>query len=282
MFTLNCNGRLLTIDRPVVMGIINVTPDSFFAGSRQQHEDDILRQAEKMLRDGATILDIGGQSTRPGSQPISANEELHRVISPVTQISRRFPEAFISVDTFYGAVAKEAVAAGAGMVNDISAGTLDPTLLPVVAMLHVPYVLMHMQGTPATMQAAPTYTNVTTEVLDFFIRQKDELRLTGITDIIIDPGFGFGKTHAHNFQLLHALDLFRMTGSPVLAGLSRKGTIYRTLGVTAEEALNGTTVLNTIALLKGASILRVHDVREAMEAIRLTNAYSIATKKEGE
>ena len=273
MFTLNCRGRLLIVDKPLLMGIINVTPDSFFAGSRKEETDAVLRQAEQMLKDGATILDIGGQSTRPGSERLTVADELKRVIEPIKAIHQNFPEAFISIDTYYSTVAKEAVAAGASIINDISAGTMDEKMIETVAALKVPYVLMHMQGTPQTMQQHPQYENVTKEVLDFFIRKKDELHKAGITDIIIDPGFGFGKTIAHNFELLRNLPVFKMLDCPLLFGISRKSTIYKTLGITVEEALNGTTVLNTIGLMNGASILRVHDVKEAAEAVKLFNAY---------
>ncbi|HEX4877067.1 MAG TPA: dihydropteroate synthase [Chitinophagaceae bacterium] len=273
MFTLNCNGRLLVTDKPIVMGIINATPDSFYADSRFTGEDATLACAEKMLKGGASILDIGGQSTRPGSLPISTEEELKRVIGPIQAISRNFPEAFISIDTYSSTVAKEAVNAGAGIVNDVSAGTLDKEMITTVAGLKVPYILMHMQGTPETMQAEPYYDDVVKEVLDFFIQKIDRLTRAGITDIVIDPGFGFGKTISHNFELLRNLSVFQVTGKPVLAGISRKSTIYKTLGITPEEALNGTTVLNTICLLNGASILRVHDVNEAVEAIKLYQAY---------
>lgn len=271
MFTLNCKGRLLVVDKPIVMGIINVTPDSFYSGSRQQSVDEVLRQAEQMLKDGAVILDMGGQSTRPGSQRLTADEELERVMAPLEQARKRFPGAYISIDTYLSKVAAEAVAAGADIVNDISAGTMDADMIATVAGLHVPYVLMHMQGTPETMQSAPHYDDVTKEVLDFFIFKVKELEKAGIRDIIIDPGFGFGKTIEHNFKLLHDLRVLQLPGKPVLAGLSRKATVYKTLGIAAEEALNGTTVLNTVSLLNGAVILRVHDVKEAKQAITLVN-----------
>ena len=278
MFTLNCKGRLLIVEKPLVMGIINVTPDSFFAGSRHEGADAVLRQARQMLKDGATILDIGGQSTRPGSEKLSVEEELKRVIEPIKAIHHNFPEAFISIDTYYSSVAKEAVAAGASIVNDISSGIMDERMIETVAALKVPFVLMHMQGTPQTMQKDPNYENVTKEILDFFIRTKDELHKAGITDVIIDPGFGFGKTIAHNFELLHNLSVFSMLYCPLLFGISRKSTIYKTLGITAEEALNGTTVLNTISLMNGASILRVHDVKEAVEAVKLFDVYGLSGK----
>ena len=255
------------------MGIINITPDSFYTGSRHEGIDAVLRQAEQMLKDGASILDIGGQSTRPASDKISVADELKRVIEPVKAIYQRFPEAFISVDTYYSAVAKEAAGAGACIINDISAGTMDGEMIPAVALLKTAYVLMHMKGTPQTMQEHPQYKDVTKEVLDFFIRKVSELRKAGINDIIIDPGFGFGKTITHNFELLRNLSLFKMMDCPVLGGLSRKSSVYKTLNITADEALNGTTVLNTIALMNGASILRVHDVKEATEAIKLIEEY---------
>lgn len=276
MFTLNCKGRLLAMEKPLVMGIINVTPDSFFAGSRFSKTDEVVRTAEKMIKEGATILDIGGQSTRPGSQRISADEELKRVIEPVSAIHNNFPDVFISIDTYYASVAKEAVSAGASMVNDISAGKLDDAMMETVASLRVPYILMHMQGTPDTMQAHPHYEDVTREVLDFFIHKTDELNKKGIHDIILDPGFGFGKTTAHNFTLLKNLSVFSMLNRPILIGVSRKSTIWKTLGITPEESLNGTTVLNTVALMNGGSILRVHDVKEAVEAVTLFSALHIA------
>ncbi|MEO7311553.1 MAG: dihydropteroate synthase [Chitinophagaceae bacterium] len=269
MYTLNCKGKLLTINRPIVMGIINITPDSFYEGSRLEGTDDILKQAEKMLAEGAAILDIGGQSTRPGAEQMGPEEEISRVVPAIEVICRQFPEANISIDTYHATVAKAAVEAGACIVNDISGGMMDPEMLATVAALRVPYVCMHMQGTPTTMQQAPAYDDVTKEVLDYFIERIDACANAGIADVIIDPGFGFGKTIAHNFILLKNLEVFKILGKPVLLGISRKSTIYKTLGVTAAEALNGTTVLNTVGLLHGANILRVHDVKEAMEAIQL-------------
>lgn len=274
MFTLNCKGRLLVVDKPLVMGIINTTPDSFFPGSRYEGVDAVLEQAEKMLQQGASILDIGGQSTRPGSEQITAEEELKRVLAPIEALHKNFPEAFISVDTYYATVAKEAVSAGAVIINDISAGSIDSGMIETVAGLQVPYVLMHMQGTPATMQEQPDYENVTREVLDFFIQKVTAFRKAGITDIIADPGFGFGKTIGHNFELLRQLPVFKVLNCPVLLGISRKSTIYKTLGISAAESLNGTTALHMIGLLNGANILRVHDVKEAVEAVQLFEAYS--------
>jgi len=272
MFTLNCKGKLLTINKPIVMGILNINEDSFYSGNRYTADGELLLRAQQMIADGAAILDIGGQSTRPGSEVISADEELARVIPAIASVHNIFPETIISVDTFYAKVAKEAVQAGASIINDISAGSLDEELIDTVASLNVPYVLMHMQGTPQTMQNHPQYENVCREVLDFLIQKIALLKSKGIKDIIIDPGFGFGKTATHKFTLLKNLGLFKMPGLPVLLGVSRKGFIYRTLGTDAEEALNGTTVLNTIGLINGADILRVHDVKQAAEAIRLTSA----------
>lgn len=271
MFTLNCSGRMLVVDKPVVMGIINVTPDSFFSNSRAT-ADTVLMQAERMLQQGAGILDIGGQSTRPGSERVTATEETGRVVPVIEKILRSFPEAIISIDTYYAAVAAAAVQAGAGIVNDISSGDMDPDMLPTVGRLQVPYIAMHMQGTPDNMQQHPTYEDVTREVLDYFIQKMEACRKAGIHDVILDPGIGFGKTNSHNFELIRNLRVFAELGKPVLLGVSRKGFIYRSLGITADEALNGTTVLNSIGLMNGATILRVHDVKEAVEAVKLYEA----------
>lgn len=275
MFTLNCKGRLLVIKKPVVMGILNLTPDSFYSGSRVT-ETDILKRAEKMLSEGATILDIGGQSTRPGGTQVGADEELKRVVSAIKLINKKFPEAFISIDTYHAAVAKETVSAGASIVNDVSGGSLDEAMLSTVASLKVPFICMHMKGTPENMQQLTNYEDVTKEVLDYFIDKNDQCRKNGIKDVIIDPGFGFAKNINQNFQLLQQLGIFKMLERPILVGLSRKSTVYKTLNVSAEEALNGSTVLHTIALLNGANILRVHDVKEAVEAISLVDAYQQA------
>lgn len=276
MYSINCKGKLLSLSEPLVMGIINVTPDSFYQGHLSERADKITVLAGKMIADGADILDIGGQSTRPGSTPVSVNEEIDRIIPVIKIIHREFPHGIISVDTYYSQVAVAAVVAGATIVNDISAGNLDKDMLSTVAGLQVPYICMHMKGTPATMQQKPQYDDVVKEVLDFFIGKIDECTKAGIKDVIIDPGFGFGKTPVHNFQLLKKLDIFSITKRPLLAGLSRKSTIYKTLGITVAEALNGTTVLNTMALMNGASVLRVHDVKEAKEAVTLYNAYKKA------
>lgn len=273
MFTLNCKGRLIVLEEPIVMGILNTTPDSFYEGSRMASTDALLRKAEGMIKDGATILDVGGQSTRPNSERVSADEECRRAIPAIEQLHKHFPEQILSIDTFYADVAKKAVQAGASMVNDVSAGTLDQAFLPTVASLQVPYVLMHMLGNPQTMQQNPIYENVTLEVFDALSFKMKELIHLGIHDIILDPGFGFGKTIAHNFQLLRELSFFGQLQKPLLVGLSRKGSVYKTLQTTPDKALNGTTVVHTMALLNGANILRVHDVKEAKEAIQLYLAY---------
>lgn len=273
MFTLNCNGSLLVVDKPVIMGIINVTPDSFYKESRFRGVDVILDQAEKMLNDGAAFIDIGAQSTRPGNKEAGIEEELSRLISAIDSMHRNFPDAIISVDTYHAKVARIAVGAGAAMVNDISGGNADPAMLTIVGSLHVPYVCMHIRGNPETMHEPADYENITREVMDYFITKLELCRLAGIHDVIIDPGFGFSKRSSQNFELLKNLSLLSVLEKPILAGLSRKSTIYKTLGVTAEDALNGTTVLNTISLLNGANILRVHDVKEAAEAIKLVKAY---------
>ena len=225
-----------------------------------------------MLNDGADIIDIGGQSTRPGSEMKSADEEIERVVPAIKAIANRSPHAFISIDTFYSKVAIAAVEAGATIVNDISAGSIDNKMIQTIAELKVPYVLMHMKGTPQTMQQNAVYENVTREVLDFFIAKTNELKNAGIVDLIIDPGFGFAKTIDQNFELLKNLSVFKMLDKAIMVGLSRKSTVYKTLGVSADDALNGTTVLNTIGLMNGASILRVHDVKEAKDAVKLFSA----------
>ena len=277
MYSINCRGRLLTIDEPLVMGIINATPDSFYEGHLNAGMEEIVSLAGNMLAAGAAILDVGGLSTRPGSRPVSIEEETGRVVPVIRSILEKYPDAVISVDTYNSAVAMASVEAGASIVNDISAGNLDKNMLPTVARLQTPYICMHMKGTPETMQKQPDYDDVVKEVLDFFITKTDACTRLGIKDIIIDPGFGFGKSIPHNFQLLKKMELFSILNRPLLAGLSRKSSIYKTLGTSAAEALNGTTVLNTIALMHGASILRVHDVKEAKEAVTLYSAYKKAT-----
>jgi len=269
MFTLNCRGKLLAAKHPLIMGIINVTSDSFYEGSRCDDADAVFRQTERMLKDGADIIDIGAQSTRPQSQLISMEEELTRLTGIVDVVTDKFPEAIFSIDTFYSKVGEICVAAGASIINDVSGGQMDAGMLETVAKLGVPFVCMHMRGTPQTMQHLNDYDDVTRTVLDYFITRTEKCKAAGIKDVIIDPGFGFSKNIPQNFQLLNNLDKLKMLDRPILVGLSRKSTIYKTLGVTAGESLNGTTVMNTVALMKGASILRVHDVKEAKECITL-------------
>lgn len=273
MFTLNCRGKLLVIDSPVIMGILNITPDSFY---NSNSNDDIVPLASKMIQEGATILDIGGQSTRPGSQRITAVEEIKRVLPVIEKLKEHFPDSIISIDTYSSKVAEVAVKAGAAIINDISSGEMDTDMLGTVAALDVPYISMHMKGTPETMQQLPHYENVLTEILYFFNSKLQQCKKAGIKDVVIDPGFGFGKTMEHNFSLLKNLNAFSIFDKPVLAGISRKSMVYKTLNTTAENALNGTSVLNTMALLNGASILRVHDVKEAKEAITLYEQYKKA------
>jgi dihydropteroate synthase len=276
MFTLNCKGKLLTIEQPIVMGIINATPDSFYKGDLNDGLEKIVEQAGKMIREGATIIDIGGQSTRPGSERISASEEIKRVIPVIDTILASYPQNILSIDTYHSQVALAAINAGASLVNDISAGSLDPEMINCVSSLNVPYICMHMKGTPENMQNNPSYEDLVKEVLDFFIDKIDQCKRAGIKDLIIDPGFGFGKTIHQNFILLKQLSIFKILDKPILAGLSRKSMIYKTLGVDVSEALNGSTVLNTIALQQGASILRVHDVKDAKEAITIFTAFDKA------
>lgn len=260
------------------MGIINVTPDSFYDGGKTFTEKEILKQAEKMLSEGATFLDIGGYSTRPGADEISESEETRRVVEAIEIILKIFSEALISVDSFRSKVAKKAVEAGAAMVNDVSGGTLDAEMYKTVAKLKVPYILMHMRGTPKTMAKLNDYMNVTIEVLKNLSEKIALARAEGIDDIIVDPGFGFAKTREQSFQILNNLELFQNLDIPVLVGVSRKSMIYTTLEISSEDALNGTTALNTISLLKGASILRVHDVKEAVECVKLFESLKNITK----
>ena len=272
MFTLQSKDRTIVVDKPIVMGILNITPDSFFEGSRVVEMDQILRKAEQMLRAGATLLDIGGQSTRPGSERLSAEEECDRVILPIERISSEFPQAFLSVDTYHAQVAEAAVNAGAHMVNDISAGLLDNKMLATVSKLQVPYVIMHMKGEPETMQKNTTYQNVLKDVIDFLAERKNACQKQGIRQIIIDPGIGFSKTIEQNFEIIAKLEAFQELDAPLLLGISRKSFIYKTLNTDPAGALNGSTFLHAIGLQKGAKILRVHDVQEAVEAVRLFNA----------
>ncbi len=267
--TLNVRGKVLDLGTPKVMGILNVTPDSFYDGGEFTEEKSILRQTQKMLDEGADIIDVGGYSSRPGAIDITEKEEAERVLGAIQTILRKFPDAILSVDTFRSSIAKKAVEAGAAMINDISGGEQDSSMFDTVASLNVPYILMHMRGTPQTMSKLTDYGNLMKDITDYFHKKIYKLRQLGIKDIIIDPGFGFSKTVEQNFELLHNLDYFQMMGLPILAGLSRKSMIWRTLNQAPEEALTGTIALNTAALLKGASILRVHDVKEAVACIKL-------------
>ncbi len=267
--SLNCAGTLLDLSRPQVMGILNLTPDSFYDGGFYSQESAIVEHCAKMITEGATIIDIGGASSRPGAATVDPSEELRRILPAIRSIRRRFPQAFISVDTYWSEVASAVVDEGVQIINDISAGQMDPELWPTIARLKVPYILMHMQGKPQNMQKNPHYESVTMEVLDFLIDKVGRLRDLGIHDLVIDPGFGFGKTISHNFQMLQEFSAFQILGLPILAGLSRKSMIYKSLGISAQEALNGTTALHMVALEKGAKILRVHDVKEAAQTIKL-------------
>ncbi len=269
MFTLNFKGTLITLEHPVVMGIINATPDSFFGGSRAATTSAALIKAENMINDGAFILDIGGQSTRPGSVQIGANEELDRVVPIIEEVKKEFPYTLISVDTYHPTVSTAAVSAGADMVNDISGGRFFEDMLSTVASLNVPYICMHSRGTIETMHEKPQSNNIITELLDYFIERINACNQAGIKDIIVDPGFGFGKTIQDNFTLLKEMEAFQILRKPLLLGVSRKSSIYQTLKITPEESLNGTTVLNTVGLMNKAMILRVHDVKEAIQAIQL-------------
>lgn len=271
-YSLNIKGQLWQVKKPLVMGILNVTPDSFYAGSRWSSEGEILSRAEKMLHEGADILDLGGQSTRPGSERISVQEELERVLPAIDAILRQFPKAVISIDTFYSEVAKQAIEHGAAIVNDISAGALDDKMFETVAQLQVPYILMHMQGEPQTMHLNPQYENVVSDVVKFFSEKIKALRLLGVNDILLDPGFGFGKNQDHNIELMQHLDALTIFELPILVGISRKKMVQRMIDSDAAGALNGTTALNTIALMKGAQIIRVHDVKEAVEAVQVYSA----------
>ena len=267
--TINCGGRLLDLTSPVVMGIINISPDSFYKKSRFIGREAILKIAEKMLEDGAAILDVGGMSSRPGAKVIGKEEELSLVVPIIEILCKTFPAAIVSVDTVNAEVARQAAAIGAGMINDISAGSLDVKMYETVAALNLPYVLMHMQGRPETMQNKPEYEDVVLEVLDFFIAEIGKLRDLGLTDIILDPGFGFGKRIADNYELLKKMHVFGITDLPIMAGISRKSMIYKKLDISPEEALPATSALHMIALQQGARILRCHDVKEAVEVISL-------------
>ncbi len=269
--TINCNGKLIDLSSPKVMGILNVTPNSFFDGGKHSDEKAILTQVEKMLLEGATFIDIGGYSSKPSAKFVSEDEELQRLLPVVQKVVQEFPDAIISIDTFRSKVAKETIEIGAAIINDISAGNLDDKMFQTIAQLQVPYIMMHMKGTPQNMQTLAQYENIVKEMVFYFSEKVAHARSLGINDLIIDPGFGFAKTVEQNFEVLSKLELFQMLELPLLTGVSRKSMIYKTLETTAEFALNGTTSLNTISLLKGAKILRVHDVKEAVECVKLYN-----------
>lgn len=273
--TINCNGELIDLSTPKVMGILNVTPDSFFDGGRYTNNREVLQRVEQMLTDGATFIDVGGYSSKPNAAAVTVQEEKARTIPVLASIVQHFPEAIVSIDTFRSDVAQLCLDQGAAIVNDISAGLLDPLMLKIVANYQVPYIMMHMKGTPKTMSALAQYDDLVKEILFYFSERIAAARSLGISDLIVDPGFGFAKTIDQNFELLRHLDIFKTLDLPILAGVSRKSMIHKTLQIKPEEALNGTTVLNTLALEKGAAILRVHDVKEAVETIKLWQKVSI-------
>ncbi|RPE00157.1 dihydropteroate synthase [Aureibaculum marinum] len=268
---INCKGKLIDLSTPKVMGILNLTPDSFYDGGTLKSDKDILTKVDGMLADGATFIDVGGYSSKPNAEDVSEEEELKRVLPVIELLVNKYPNILISIDTFRSRIAKMTVSTGACIVNDISAGNLDATMFTSIAELQVPYIIMHMQGTPKTMQVNPTYTDVTKDLIFYFSKKLNALRKLGVNDIIIDVGFGFGKTIEQNYQLLNNLDLFQNFEVPILSGVSRKSMLYKALETTPNKALNATTVANTIALLKGSSILRVHDVKEAVEAIKIVS-----------
>ena len=269
MSTINCKGTLIDLSTPKVMGIVNVTPDSFFDGGKLTNSDEIVVQVEKMLQDGATFIDLGGYSSKPGAEFVSETEELNRVVPIVKLLVEKFPDILLSIDTFRSEVAKQTVENGAAIINDISAGLLDEKMLETVAKLQVPYIMMHMKGTPKTMQSLANYDDLLKEMNFYFSERIAKARNFGLNDIIIDPGFGFAKTLEHNYELLQNLELLQFHELPILAGISRKSMIYKTLETSPEDALNGTTFLHAFCLQKGSNILRVHDVKEALECVKL-------------
>lgn len=273
--TINCKGQLIDLTTPKVMGILNVTPDSFFDGGKYKDESTLLNQVERMLKHGATFIDIGGYSSRPGAEHVSEDEELNRVLPVIELILKHFSETLISVDTFRSKVARKSIETGAALINDISAGKLDDNMLSTIGKLGVPYIMMHMKGNPKTMQQQTDYKDLVKEVISYFAERIAAAHAEKINDIIIDPGFGFAKTLEQNYELLNHLELLKMLDKPILAGVSRKSMIYKTLNTSADDALNGTTALHMVALQKGAKILRVHDVKEAMECIALYNQLTV-------
>lgn len=271
--TINCKGTLIDLSRPKVMGILNITPNSFFDGGKYADENAILQQVEKMLNEGATFIDVGAYSSKPNAAFVSEEEEIRRLIPIVELLVNEFPEIILSIDTFRSGVAKKAIEAGAAIINDISAGSLDTEMMQTVAKLQVPYIMMHMKGTPNTMQSLTQYDDILKEMMLYCAQKINQARSLGINDLILDPGYGFAKTTEQNFEVLQKSELFAHLEVPILAGLSRKSMIYKTLNNNSQEALNGTTVLNTLALIKGANILRVHDVKQAMETVSLFEAF---------
>jgi dihydropteroate synthase len=269
--TINCNGILVDLSTPKVMGILNVTPNSFFDGGKYKNENEILSQVEKMVTEGATFIDLGAYSSKPSAEFVSEQEEISRIVPAINLILKHFPETMLSIDTFRSEVAKASIENGAAIINDISAGHLDDEMLAVIAKYNVPYIMMHMRGTPQTMQTLTVYDDIVKEMLFYFSERIAKARSFGINDLIIDPGFGFAKKLEQNYEVFQKMELFNMLDLPLLVGISRKSMIYKTLNTSIEEALNGTTVLNTLALTKGAKILRVHDVKEAMECVILFN-----------
>ena len=269
--TINCKGQLIDLTTPKVMGILNVTPNSFYDGGIYKNSSEMLTKVGKMLSDGAAFIDVGAYSSKPSADYVSEEEELQRIIPIINLILEYYPETLLSVDTFRSEVAKVCIENGAAIINDISAGNLDDKMLETIAKYNVPYIMMHMRGTPQTMQAMTTYDDIVKEILFYFSEKVAKARSYGINDLIVDPGFGFAKTLDQNYEVLQKMELFEILELPLLAGLSRKSMIYKTLNSSADEALNGTTVLNTVALIKGAKILRVHDVKEAMESVILFN-----------
>ena len=269
--TLNIKGDLINFSVPKIMGILNVTPDSFFDGGKYNSSDKILKQVEKMIISGADIIDVGGYSSRPGASDISVNEELSRVIPVIKLIRKKFPNSLISIDTFRSKVANESIISGADIINDISGGSLDPKMFKTAAKLKVPYILMHMKGNPRNMMKNSNYSDITHEVTKYFSEKIEKARIEGINDLIIDPGFGFSKTIEQNYELLNNLDFLKQFEKPILVGVSRKSMIYKIINSSAENALNGTSILHTILLLKGANILRTHDVKETFECIKIIN-----------
>lgn len=270
--TINCKGTLIDLSSPKIMGILNLTPDSFYDGGKYKDLDSIMFQVEKMMFEGAAFIDVGAYSTRPNAQDISVDEELERILPVVEQLLKEFPELLLSIDTYRSRVAKECIYLGAAMINDISAGKLDGNMMPTIAEHHVPYIMMHLKGTPRSMQQQTKYDDMIGEILFYFSERVALARSLGINDLIIDPGFGFAKTLEQNYELLQNLKLFKTLGVPILAGLSRKSMICRLLDIDSDRALNGTTALNMVALLQGANILRVHDVKEAVECVKLNEA----------